>query len=96
MTVILNMYAELCCPEVTNVEVYLVRAQGSARDKLGINSDHSAFPCGSCTAAIRAIAIASMGLSVSGACCATLIKGFDEQLTWHLTQGLSPLRWLCT
>jgi len=54
----------------------LVRAQGSARDKLGINSDNFTYTCGSCTAAIRENAIASMGVSVSGACCAMLNKGF--------------------
>ncbi len=59
---------KICCFD-------LVRALGSARDKLGINSAKYIFTGGSCTAAIRAIAIASMGVSVSGACCAMLIKG---------------------
>ncbi len=68
---VVNVMVELCC-------VDWVRAQGSARDKLGINSDGYMFTSGSCTAAIRAIAIASMGLSVSGACCAMLIKGFTS------------------
>ena len=56
--------------------VDLVRAQVSARDKLGINSDDWSLSGTSCTAATRAFAIASMGVSVSGACCAMLLKGF--------------------
>lgn len=54
--------------------VDLVRARGSARDKLGINSGNCVFTGGSCTAAIRAIAFASMGVSVLGPAVLCLLR----------------------